>query len=144
MDIDVSTKWNVTLTSTAPPTWALWPIQWFQIHPLYMFDCWTEKRWKIISMSEDLTVGIPIQLVNKPGLLIEWEYKRQYLDFKINLASTTACTTLYWCITSSCINLDDRKKHLRWEMLLNPTSQLECLEALIWLKKGNSYSPRRR
>jgi len=59
-----------------------------------MFDCWTEKRWKIISMSEDLTVGIPIQLVNKPGLLIEWEYKRQYLDFKINLASTTACNTL--------------------------------------------------
>ena len=31
-----------------------------------MFDRWTEKYRKIIRLSEDLTVGIPIQLVNKP------------------------------------------------------------------------------
>ena len=50
-----------------------------------MFDCWTEKHWKIIRTSEDLTVGIPIQLVNPAGSLVEWEYKRQYLPIKINL-----------------------------------------------------------
>ena len=29
-----------------------------------MFDYWTEKHWKISRTSEDLTVGIPIQLIN--------------------------------------------------------------------------------
>ena len=60
-----------------------------------MFDYWTEKYWKIISISEDLTVGIPIQLVNPAGSLIEWEYKIYILDIEINLSSTAACKTLY-------------------------------------------------
>jgi hypothetical protein len=55
-----------------------------------MFDYWTEKYWKIISISEDLTVGIPIQLVNPAGSLIEWEYKIYILDIEINLSSTAA------------------------------------------------------
>mgnify|MGYP006963452659 FL=1 len=44
-----------------------------------MFDRWTEKYWKIIRLSEDLTVGIPIQLVNPAYLLIEWEFQRSNL-----------------------------------------------------------------
>jgi hypothetical protein len=59
-----------------------------------MFDYWTEKHWKISRTSEDLTVGIPIQLINPADSLVEWGYKRQYLPIKINLASTTACNTL--------------------------------------------------
>ena len=47
-----------------------------------MFDCWTEKRWKMIRASEDLTVGIPIQLVNPAGSLVEWEYKRSMMYYK--------------------------------------------------------------
>ncbi len=35
-----------------------------------MFDCWTEKRWKIIRTLEDLAVGILSLLVDRVGLLI--------------------------------------------------------------------------
>ena len=34
-----------------------------------MFDCWTEKRWKIIRTSEDLAVGNFSLLVNPAGWL---------------------------------------------------------------------------
>ena len=59
-----------------------------------MFDYWTEQHWTITRLSEDLTVEIPIQLVNPAGSLIEWEYKMYYLDIEINLSSTAACKTL--------------------------------------------------
>ena len=66
-----------------------------------MFDCWTEKRWKIIGMSEDLTVGIPIQLVNKPGLLIEWEFQRSNLLIG-GLFSSTFLSSGQTCMRDEC------------------------------------------
>ena len=58
MDIDVSAKQKVASTSAAPPIPAPRQLEWFYIHPLYMFDRWTEKYLKMMSTSEDLTVNV--------------------------------------------------------------------------------------
>ena len=62
-----------------------------------MFDRWTEKYWKIIRLSEDLTVGIPIQLANKPGLLIEYELQRSNLPM-CELFSSAFLSSSQTCI----------------------------------------------
>ena len=64
-----------------------------------MFDCWTEKRWKTICASEDLTVGNFCLLVNSAGSLIEGEYKIEYLGVEIDFSGTFACEALLRCIS---------------------------------------------
>ena len=64
-----------------------------------MFDRWTEKRWKTICASEDLTVGNFCLLVNSAGSLIEGEYKIEYLGVEIDFSGTFACEALLRCIS---------------------------------------------
>ena len=59
-----------------------------------MFECWTEKHWKIIRTSEDLTVGNFCLLVNSAGSLIEGEYKIEYLGVEIDFSGAFACEAL--------------------------------------------------
>ena len=66
-----------------------------------MFDYWTEKHWKIIRLSEDLTVGIPIQLVNPAYLLIEWEFQRSNLLIG-GLFSSDFLSISQTCIGDEC------------------------------------------
>ena len=56
-----------------------------------MFDRWTEKRWKMICASEDLTVGNFCLLVNSAGSLIEGRYKIEYLGVEIDFSGAFAC-----------------------------------------------------
>ena len=84
-----------------------------------MFDRWTEKYWKIIRLSEDLTVGIPIQLVNKPGLLIEWEFQRS--NFLIGgLFSSTFLSISQTCIGDEC-EVTGSVRELIWVVLWKST-----------------------
>ena len=66
-----------------------------------MFDRWTEKYWKIIRLSEDMTVGIPIQLVNPAYLLIEWEFQRSNLLIG-GLFSSTFLSSGQTCMRDEC------------------------------------------
>ncbi len=74
-----------------------------------MFDRWTEKYWKIIRLSEDLTVGIPIQLVNPAYLLIEWEFQRSNLLIG-GLFSSTFLSSGQTCMRDECEVIGSVKK----------------------------------
>ena len=66
-----------------------------------MFDCWVEKRWKMIRTSEDLTVGAPTQLVNPAYLLIELEFQRSNLLIG-GLFSSDFLSISQTCIGDEC------------------------------------------
>ena len=84
-----------------------------------MFDRWTEKRWKMLRLSEDLTVGTPIQLANEPGLLIEYELQRSNLPM-CELFSSAFLSSSQTCVGDEC-KVVGSVRELMWVALWKST-----------------------